>query len=104
MSSILECTSASGPRVSKAYNCAVARFPADARAHDRSERARHSGARFGGVQLGLKGMWYVHAPRASGDPPALLQALELALAGVLGLALHEIIIVVLAPGADEEGS
>lgn len=54
-------------------------------------------------ETGSKGM-YVHASRASGDPPALLQALELALAGVLGLALHEIIVVVLAPGADEEGS
>lgn len=56
------------------------------------------------VDTGSEGVWYVHAPRASSDPPALLQAFEFALAGVLGLALHEIIIVVLAPGADEEGS
>lgn len=53
MSSILEYMSASGPRVSKAYNCAVARLPADARAHDHSERVWHSGARFGRVQLSL---------------------------------------------------
>lgn len=45
----------------------------------------------------------IHTPRASRHPPALLQAFELALAGVLGLALHEVIVVVLAPRADEEG-
>lgn len=46
---------------------------------------------------------YLHTSRASGDPPALLQALELALAGVVGLALHEVIVVVLAARAYEEG-
>jgi hypothetical protein len=45
----------------------------------------------------------IHTTRASGDPTALLQALELALAGVLGLAQHEVVIVVLASCADEEG-
>jgi hypothetical protein len=47
---------------------------------------------------------YVHAPGAAGDSAALLQTLKLAPAGVLGLALHVVIVVVLAPGADEEGS
>lgn len=47
---------------------------------------------------------YVHASRTPGHPPALLQALELALAGVLGLAFHKVIVVVLAPGADKERS
>lgn len=46
--------------------------------------------------------WYVHTSRASGDPPALLQALEFALAGVVGLALHEVIVVVPAARAYEE--
>ena len=46
--------------------------------------------------------WHIHAPRASGDPAALLQALELAPARVLRLALHVVVIVVLAAGADEE--
>lgn len=45
---------------------------------------------------------YVHAPRTPRYPPALLQALELALAGVLGLAFHKVIVIVLAPGADKE--
>lgn len=45
----------------------------------------------------------VHAPRASGNPPALLQALELAPARIVRLALHKVVIVVLAAGADEEG-
>lgn len=40
---------------------------------------------------------------AAGDAAALLQTLELALAGVLGLALHEVIVIGFAPGADEEG-
>lgn len=48
------------------------------------------------------GKGHVHAPGTSGNPPALLHALELAPAGVLGLALHVIIVVVLAPGANEE--
>jgi hypothetical protein len=47
---------------------------------------------------------YVHAPRASGNPPALLQALELASARILRLALHKVVIVVLAARADEVGS
>ena len=45
----------------------------------------------------------IHAPRASGDPATLFQALELAPARVLGLALHVVVIVVLAACADEEG-
>lgn len=44
----------------------------------------------------------IHAPGASRDPPALLQALKLAPAGVLGLALHIVVIVVFAARADEE--
>lgn len=46
---------------------------------------------------------YIHTSRASGNSPALLQALEFALAGVVGLALHEVIVVVLAARAYEEG-
>lgn len=49
----------------------------------------------------LKG--HIHTPGASGDPAALLHALKLAPARILGLALHVVVIVVLAPGADEEG-
>ncbi len=45
----------------------------------------------------------VHAPRASGNAAAFLHALKLAPAGVLGLALHVVIVVVPAAGADEEG-
>lgn len=45
----------------------------------------------------------LHATRASGNPPALLQALELAPARIVRLALHKVVIVVLAAGADEEG-
>lgn len=44
-----------------------------------------------------------NASGAPGDPAALLQALELALAGVLGLALHVVIVVGAASRADEEG-
>lgn len=44
---------------------------------------------------------HIHTPSTSGDSSALLQAFELALAGVLCLALHEVIIVVLASRADE---
>jgi len=43
------------------------------------------------------------ARRAPGDPAALLEALELALARVLLLALHEVVVVRPAAGADEEG-
>lgn len=43
------------------------------------------------------------AAGAASHPSTLLQALELALARVLVLALHVVIIVVFAPGADEEG-
>lgn len=46
---------------------------------------------------------YVHTTRASGHPPALLQAVEFGRAARIGLALHEVIVVILAPGADEEG-
>lgn len=42
------------------------------------------------------------AGSASGDPAALLQTLELALAGVLGLALHVVIVVGAAPRTDEK--
>ena len=45
----------------------------------------------------------VHTPGAPGHPPAFLQAVELALAGVVGLALHEVIVVLAASGADEKG-
>jgi len=44
---------------------------------------------------------YVHAARASGGPPTLLEALEFALAGVLCLALHVVVIVVAASRPDE---
>lgn len=44
----------------------------------------------------------IHASGTSGDPSTLLQALKLATAGLLGLALHVVIVVVAAPGADEE--
>lgn len=40
---------------------------------------------------------------APGDPSALLEALELSLAGVLVLALHKVVIERAASGADEEG-
>lgn len=45
----------------------------------------------------------VHALGAAGDPSALLEAVQLALARVLRLALHVVIVVVAASGADEEG-
>jgi len=44
---------------------------------------------------------YVHAARAPGDPPTLLEALEFALAGVLCLALHIVVIVVAASCPDK---
>lgn len=44
------------------------------------------------------------APGAAGDAAALLEALELALARVVVLALHVVVVVGLAAGADEEGS
>ena len=55
------------------------------------------------VSLPGPGIFDVHTGGASRDPTALLQTLELGLAGVLGLALHEVIVVGAAPGADEEG-
>lgn len=45
---------------------------------------------------------YAHAPCTSRHPPTLLQTLDFALAGILGLALHEIIVVVFASRTDEE--
>lgn len=64
-----------------------------------SDRSLHVkiGARFFYKKL------YAHAPRTSRHPPAFLQTLDFALARVLGLALHEIIVIVLASRADEEG-
>lgn len=50
----------------------------------------------------LVAQWDVHAGGTAGDAAALLQTLELALAGVLGLALHVVIVVGAAAGADEE--
>lgn len=46
---------------------------------------------------------HIHTSRTASDPSSLLQALEFTPAGVFGLALHEVIVVVLAAGADEEG-
>lgn len=46
----------------------------------------------------------IHTSRTPGDPPALLEALDLAFSGVIGLALHVVIVVVAASGANEEGS
>lgn len=45
----------------------------------------------------------VHAGGASRDPAALLQAVELAAARAVRLALHEVVIVFAAAGADEVG-
>lgn len=45
----------------------------------------------------------VHSLGAAGDPSTLLHAVELAVAGVLGLALHVVIVVVAASCADEKG-
>lgn len=45
----------------------------------------------------------VHTLGAAGYPSSLRQAVQLSLAGVLGLALHVIIVVVAASCADEEG-
>lgn len=53
---------------------------------------------------GLQVEGHVHTPGASGNPPTLLHALKLAAARVLGLALHVVVIVVLASRANEEGS
>ncbi len=44
-----------------------------------------------------------HTPGASCNPSTFRKALELALARVLRLALHVVIVVVAAPGADEKG-
>lgn len=66
---------------------------------------RHSDHRLH-VEIRERGFYkklYAHAPRTSCHPPALLQTLDFALARVLGLALHEIIVIVLAPRANEEG-
>ena len=46
---------------------------------------------------------HIHALGASRHPPALLHAVELAPAIGVGLALHVVVIVVAAPGTDEEG-
>lgn len=94
ISSILECTSASGSRVRPASIRVPFSLPTSA--PNTVEFLPES------IEKGSEDLLHVHAPCTSGDPPALLQALEFALAGVLGLALHEIIVVVLAPGADEE--
>ena len=45
---------------------------------------------------------YLHALSTPGDPPSLLQAIQLSPSWVLGLALHEIIIISLASCSDEE--
>ena len=45
----------------------------------------------------------VHALSAAGDSASLLHAVKLAAARVLGLALHIVIVVVAASGANEEG-
>jgi hypothetical protein len=47
---------------------------------------------------------HLHARRTSRDLPALLQAFNLSSAIRIRLALHEIVIVGLAPRADEERS
>lgn len=44
----------------------------------------------------------VHALSAASHPATLLHAVKLATAGVLRLALHVVIVVVAASGADEE--
>jgi hypothetical protein len=49
-------------------------------------------------------IYHIHTSSTSCDSSALLQAFKLALARVLGLALHEIIVVRTASGANEEGS
>lgn len=48
-------------------------------------------------------MLYVHARGAAGDSASLLQAVHLSVAGLLGLALHVVIVVLAASGANEEG-
>lgn len=45
---------------------------------------------------------YVHALGAARYPPALLHAVKLATAVGIRLALHVVIVVIAAPGADEE--
>lgn len=45
----------------------------------------------------------VHAGGASGDPTTLLQTIKLAAARAVRLALHEVVIVFAATGADEVG-
>jgi hypothetical protein len=51
--------------------------------------------------MGLLADSNVHAGGATSNTAALLQALELAAAGVLVLALHVVIVVVAAASADE---
>lgn len=46
---------------------------------------------------------YAHTTRTPGHFPALLQAVEPGSAARIGLALHEVIVVIPAPRADEEG-
>lgn len=48
-------------------------------------------------------MLYVHARGAASDSASLLEAVHLSMAGLLGLALHVVIVVLAASGADEEG-
>lgn len=74
-------------------------FPVFARpARGSSERQSESGS-----DKLLRDGLNIHAPRASGDSPSLFQTLELALAGILVLALHVVIVVVTASRTDEEG-
>ena len=56
-----------------------------------------------GISREFRKRFNVHAPCTSRHSPPLLEALELALAGVFGFALHVVIVVVTAAGADEEG-
>ena len=46
---------------------------------------------------------YIHARGAASDSASLLQAVHLSVAGLLGLALHVVIVVLAASCADEEG-
>lgn len=51
----------------------------------------------------IQGIVNVHALGAAGDAATLLHAVKLAAARVLSLALHVVVVVVAASGADEEG-
>lgn len=55
------------------------------------------------ISMGLFADFNVHAGSAASNTAALLQALELAAAGVLVLALHVVIVIVAAASADEVG-